>query len=111
MALDNTSIQQGISEKFGDKVTAFEEAEMLAFEADKEIIHELVAFLRDELQFNFLTDVCGIHYPANDKARQFATVYHLHNWLDNVRVRVKTFLDGENPEVETVCDLFLSANW
>ncbi len=111
MALDNTSIQQHVSEKFGDKVSAFEEAEMLAFEADKEIIHELIAFLRDELKFNFLTDVCGVHYPANDKTRQFATVYHLHNWMENVRVRIKVFLDGEKPEVDTVCDLFLSANW
>lgn len=112
MALDTTTIQEKISAKFGDKVSFFDaEADIFTFEAEKESLHSLIAFLRDELGFNFLTDVCGVHFPDNEKTRQFATVYHLHNWLENVRVRIKTFLDGEKPEVDSVSDLFLSANW
>lgn len=35
----------------------------------------------------------------------------MHNWVDNVRIRFKAFLNGENPEVESVTSLFESANW
>jgi len=35
----------------------------------------------------------------------------MHNWIDNVRVRFKTFLDIKNPVVESATDLFRSANW
>ena len=70
-------------------------------------------FLRDDktLRFNFLTDVCGIHYPDAETDRQFAVVYHMHNWVDNVRIRIKCFLNGENPEIDSVTSLFLGANW
>lgn len=112
MALDNTAIQEKVTATFADKVSAFDaESDIFTFEVEANSLHTLVQFLRDELQFNFLTDVCGVHYPDNEKARQFATVYHMHNWLGNIRVRVKVFLNGDNPEVETVSDLFLSANW
>jgi NADH-quinone oxidoreductase subunit C len=37
------------------------------------------------LRFNFLTDLCGIHYPDNEVDRQFTIVYHMHNWYENKR--------------------------
>jgi NADH-quinone oxidoreductase subunit C len=74
---------------------------------------EVVRYLRDDetLRFNFLTTLCGMHFPDNELERQFASVYHMHNWVDNVRIRFKAFLNGENPEVESVTSLFESANW
>ena len=74
---------------------------------------EVMRYLKEdeELRFNFLTDLCGIHYPDNEKERQFAMAYHMHNWVDNVRIRFKSYLNGDNPEIDTVSDLFLSANW
>lgn len=112
MSLDNTSIQEKLTAKFGESVTNFtNEFGMLAFEIEKEKNTEAIQFLRDELGFNFLTDVCGIHYPDNEIERQFAVVYHMHNWMENVRVRFKAFLNRENPEIETASGLFLSANW
>ena len=35
----------------------------------------------------------------------------MHNWIDNVRVRIKTFLNGENPQIKTLSQIFLCANW
>ena len=35
----------------------------------------------------------------------------MHNWVENVRIRVTTYLNAENPEVNTITDLFLCANW
>lgn len=73
--------------------------------------HDLIKYLRNEEGFNFLTDVCGAHYPDSEKAAQFGVIYHVHNWVDGIRIRVKALLDGENPVIDTVSDLYLSANW
>ncbi|MCS6935810.1 MAG: NADH-quinone oxidoreductase subunit C [Chitinophagales bacterium] len=112
MALDYPTITQQLAERFGDSVTDFrEEYGMLSFEVAASRNTEVIQFLRDNLGFNFLTDLCGVHYPDNTAERQFAVVYHLHNWVENVRLRFKCFLPGDKPEINTVTTLFLSANW
>jgi NADH-quinone oxidoreductase subunit C len=114
MALSVETIKQKTEEKFGDSVKKFTEPYGLTtFEVDRIKVIDLLQFMRDDetLRFNFLTTLCVVHYPDNDIDAQFAVVYHLHNWLDNVRVRVKTYLNGETPEVETVTKLWLTANW
>ena len=114
MALETTYIQEKITQKFGDNVLNFAmNRDIFSFEATPEAIHEVIRTLKTEedLNFHFLTDLCGVHYPENDVNHQFAVVYHLHNWVENVRVRVTTYLSGENPEVNTIIDLFLCANW
>ncbi|NDW19219.1 NADH-quinone oxidoreductase subunit C [Dysgonomonas sp. 216] len=114
MALDTTIIENKIGEKFGDSAFNFRmEHDIFTFEATPATIKAVIHFMKedDTLRFNFLTDLCGVHYPDNNKDTQFAVVYHLHNWIDNVRVRVKTFLNGAKPEVDSVVDIFASANW
>lgn len=114
MALETSVIQEKLTAKFGDVVTGFITIkDIFSFEVASESMTDVMRFLKEDplLRFNFLTDVCGIHYPDNEKERQFAVTYHMHNWMDNVRIRFKCFLDGENPEIETATDLFLGANW
>ncbi|MBP6732311.1 MAG: NADH-quinone oxidoreductase subunit C [Chitinophagales bacterium] len=114
MALDYTTVQQKVSDKFGEAVKDFTEPyEMLTFEVDRSKAIELMQFLRDDetLRFNFLTTIATVHYPDNELDRQFAVVYQMHNWLDNVRIRFKAFLNGENPEIESATRLYNSANW
>jgi NADH-quinone oxidoreductase subunit C len=114
MALETSVIQDKLTGQFGDKVTGFIQIkDILSFEVQADAMNEVMRFLRDDaiLRFNFLTDLCGVHYPDNDPERQFAMVYHMHNWIDNVRIRFKSFLNGENPEIDSVTNLFLSANW
>lgn len=114
MALKTTVIENKISEKFGSEVESFRmERDILTFEAKPAVIKDVIRFMKEDetLRFNFMTDLCGVHYPDNDKSAQFAVVYLLHNWIDNVRVRVKTYLDGDKPEVDTTTDVFHAANW
>ena len=113
MALETLQIQERITQKFGLNAQNFETQKgIFSFEVTSDSIHEVIQFLKEDqnLNFHFLTDLCGIHFPDNDEKHQFAVVYHLHNWIENVRIRVKTYLTG-NPEVDTITDLFLSANW
>ncbi|MCW5907346.1 MAG: NADH-quinone oxidoreductase subunit C [Chitinophagales bacterium] len=112
--MDNNTVKEKLEAKFGEAVTAFEEPwGMLTFEVERSKAIEVMQYLKEDesLGFTFLTDVCGVHYPDNDIERQFAVVYHMHNWVANVRIRFKAFLNGENPEVESATRLFDSANW
>lgn len=85
---------------------------MLTVETSREHIYDFLQFLRDdeELQFNFLTTLCAVHYP-DDPGRELAMVYHLHNWRQNLRIRVKVFLPTEDPHIPTATPLWLTANW
>lgn len=113
MALTNEIIKQRLTEKFPEQVTGFEEPYgMLSFEATKELNLKVLNFLFDdeELRFRFMTDLCGVHYPGQ-KGRELAVVYHLHNMIDNVRIRFKVFTDINQPDIYTATGLFSAANW
>jgi NADH-quinone oxidoreductase subunit C len=114
MALETSVIQDTLTEHFESKVGDFQQIhDILTFEVATGSVTEVMQFLRDNtnMRFNFLTTLCGMHYPDAPLERQFAVVYHMHNWIDNVRIRIKCFLHADKPEIETVTGLFLSANW
>ena len=78
---------------------------------------EAMATLRDDqsLAFSQLVDACGMHYAgfgdAWDGAR-YAVVYQLLSIQHNWRVRVRCFCtDDEFPMVDTVNEIWASANW
>lgn len=113
MSLTNEHIKQRLIEKFGDQLTAFDEPYgMLSFEAPKEMSLKVLNFLYDDagLKFRFLTDICAVHYP-DQKGRELAIIYHLHNLEDNARLRFKIFSDIQKPDIYTVTGLFSAANW
>lgn len=113
MSLTTDHIKQRLTEKFGEQISSMEESYgMLTIEAPKEINLKVLNFLHDEedLAFRFLTDLTGVHYP-DKKGSELAVVYHLHNLVENVRLRFKVFTAVETPEVFTATGLFSSANW
>jgi len=113
MPLTNEHIKQKLIEKFGEQVSNFSEPySLLTFEAPKELNLKVLNFLYDEpeLKFRFLTTLCGVHYPQQ-KGRELAVVYHLHNLEDNARVRFKIFTDINQPDIYTATGLFSAANW
>jgi len=61
-------------------------------------------------QFIFLTYLTAVHYP-DQKEKEFAIVYHLHNWVHNFQLRIKVFVPSPNPEMPTATVVFRSANW
>jgi NADH-quinone oxidoreductase subunit C len=111
--MDNQYIKQRLQQQFGESVSGFEEPyEMLTFESQKDLNLKVLQFLFDdpELRFQFLTDLTAVHYPGQ-KGRELAVVYHLHNLVDNIRIRYKVFTDIEKPDVFTATKLYESANW
>lgn len=114
MNLDYNTIQNAIQNQFPKAASDFVIIEnMLTLDVSSSSILEVLSFLKDdpEMNFNFLTDVCGVHYPDNTQDKQLCVVYHLHNWVSNVRIRIKSFLSISNPSIPSVSSLYLSANW
>jgi NADH-quinone oxidoreductase subunit C len=113
MALNNEKIQQILTEKFGDQLIDWEEPYgMLTFTGPKEINLKVLQFLYDEptLGFRFLTDLQAVHYP-DKKEQELAVVYHLHNLVDNIRIRFKVYTDITQPDVFSATALYQSANF
>jgi NADH-quinone oxidoreductase subunit C len=76
----------------------------------RESVREVLSFLRDDAACNFkqLVDVAGVDYPTRDE--RFDVVYHLLSLNHNIRIRVKIQTDEKTP-VDSVVDLFSTANW
>ena len=103
-------IQNILLDKFQYEVINIDESsDMLTVTVRKQAIVEVIGFLKEELGYLFLTDLCGIHYP--DQVLALGVVYHLHNFETNQRIRVKTFTAIDDPEIPTMTDLFSAANW
>jgi NADH-quinone oxidoreductase subunit C len=114
MALETTTIQQYITEAFGDKVSDFkQERDIFSFEMAADINTAVILFLKnhEELRFHFLTTLFAVHYPDAEADRQFAIEYLMHNWYENKRLRIRAFINGTNPQIKTVSNIFLCANW
>ncbi len=112
--MENNTIQQKLETTFGKSVFDFkQEKDIFSFEIDADKNTAVILFLKNdpELNFHFLTDLCGIHYPDNDAEHQFAIVYHLHNWMTNKRIKVKAYIGGEKPSIKTISSIFLCSNW
>ena len=113
MALSNEIIKSRLTEKFGDQLIDWEEPYgMLTFSAPKDLNLKVLQFLFDdtELKFQFMTDLTAVHYPDR-KGEELAVVYHLHNLIDNIRIRFKVFTDISKPDVFSATALYAAANW
>ena len=110
--MTNEFVLEALTREFGDSILhSYEPYDLLTVEVKKEDLKKIVHYLRDSsLGFNFLTDICGIHYPEN-KEKEIGVVYMLHNMVENVRLRLKIFMPRENVDVDSLTDLFAGANW
>ena len=107
----NLNIKELIITNFKTEVSFVDEGikdNILSIELNDNAFH-LIKYLKEEQGFTFLTDLCGVHYPDQPEYK-FAVVYHLHNWLQNIRIRVKCFIKAQ-PKIESIVSLFNSANW
>jgi len=111
--VDKEFVLQAIEAKFPGVIEASSEPHgFLTLEIGVSNIKPLVQWLKDNPQTNFifLTDICGVHYPNNGD-KEFAVVYHLHNFETNFRLRLKTFVGRDNISVPSMCDIYSAANW
>ena len=106
-------IKELIASKLGNTVVAVEQHyDFPVYIVKKENIHDVLKTLKEDsdLNFHFLTTMCGIHSPENEGA-EFGLMYQLHNMPKNWRIRIRTFMSKSDLDVPTMTDLWASANW
>ena len=98
-----------LREKFADEILSVESPYKfltVTLRADK--IIEIIKFLYDQEKYQYLTTLCGIHYPDQ---KSIAVMYQLHKLSENKRIRLKIALPEANPVVPTLTTVFPAANW
>jgi NADH-quinone oxidoreductase subunit C len=98
-----------------EKITAaFPEAEHSVsldwnvFKVDKADYYNLAKFLKEEsdLDFNHLSDIFGVDY-----LEYLEIVCHMYSYKLGHKLRLKTRVTREDPEVDTLTSLWATANW
>jgi NADH-quinone oxidoreductase subunit C len=107
-----------VQQRFSTQITATNvELSELTVELPREHLRSVCTALRDESGFNFeqLIDVCGVDYLTYGDGvwtgPRYAVVYHLLSVKNNHRIRLRIFADDHMPRVDSVNDIWNSANW
>lgn len=108
--MENSILLQELNKDFKKSILSVDEsADILTLEISAKSIKPVIQFLKEQLNFIFLTDICGIHYPEQEK--ELGVIYHLHNLVENKRIRLKAFVTKKAPHIDSVVELFSAANW
>lgn len=112
MKLTNELLMEALSREFPDAVLdSSEPYGLLTVEIKKSEVKKVIEHLKTStLNFIYLTDICGIHYPENPE-KEFGVIYHLHNLESNFRLRLKAFMPKTQLEVDSITGLYAGANW
>ena len=78
---------------------------------DPERVVEVARLLRDDsaLEFEMLTDVTAVDYLGEEP--RFEMVYHFYSVARNRRLRIKARVPEEPAEIDSLVDVYASANW
>jgi NADH-quinone oxidoreductase subunit C len=83
--VNNNYLLKELQDKFPNEILEVSEPYgMLTLVVETHAIIDIVAFLKahNTIQMNFLTDVCGIHFP-DQTGKELGTIYHLYVVLEN----------------------------
>ena len=97
-------------ESFGDRIgdkTQFRGETSYTITAKD--LREIAKFCRDELLFDYLIDVTSIDNFGEEP--RFEIVYHLYSMPHAVHLRLKLKVPEEAGAVDTVFDMWPTANW
>jgi len=107
-----------LNTRFGNAITGssvqFGEANIVV---DKAQLLQVATALRDEADFAFeeLIDLSGVDYSEYGdgiwEGPRFAVAYHLLSIKHNHRLRMKVFGDDDMPVLDSVVNIWSSANW
>ena len=95
---------------FGEKILAKSEFRgETTFTIAREHLHEVARFCRDDLSFDYLLDISSVDNFGNEP--RFEIVYELYSMTLQVHLRLKLNVSEDDPTVDTVSDIWPTANW
>jgi NADH-quinone oxidoreductase subunit B/C/D len=111
------SFRDTLLERFGEDIQQVEHtSDMVSFWVEEKRIKDVLRFLKIEAtpRFQRLDDLTAIDESARRNGEEFSDyslVYHLLSFDPVSRLRLKVALSGEQPTINTVTDIWPSANW
>jgi len=110
MAMTEQQLLNSLGEAFGPKIQRHPEfrGETTCVIAPSDLC-EIAAFCRDKLSFDYLVDVTSIDNFGEEP--RFEIVYHLYSMPQASHLRLKLRVPDEAGSVDTVSDIWPTANW
>jgi NADH-quinone oxidoreductase subunit C len=99
-----------LRERFGEKIR--QQAEFrgeTTFVIDAKDIRELAKFCKEELSFDYLLDISSVDNFGEEP--RFEVVYELYSMTVAVHLRLKLSVPEDDPTIDTVSDIWPTANW
>ena len=99
-----------LAKLFGDKIESKTEfRDETTFTIGREHLREVAKFCRDELSFDYLLDVSSVDNFGDEP--RFEVVYEFYSMTLAVHLRLKLRVSEDDPTVDTVSDIWPTANW
>lgn len=109
MAENNRAVVK-LKERYADALLDYKEYRgEVTVTVKKEQILEVLKCLKEELRYNFLTDVTAVDHLGQDP--RFMVVYHLLSIPNKDRIRVKAPVTEEDCSIDSATALWNSADW
>lgn len=111
--LTNERVLERLQSQFGEAILTHEiPYGVLTVEVSADKAHDMIAWLKQdsELKMSFLTLIGAVHYPEKE-GKELAINYHVHSLVHNVRLRIRTFIPIAAPNIATITDIYVGANW
>jgi NADH-quinone oxidoreductase subunit C len=108
--MTTTDVLNSFSQLLGEKVL-----EKIDFRGEKTFVisaselHGVAKFCRDDLSFDYLLDISSVDNP--EKEPRFEIVYELYSMTLAVHLRLKLSVSEAVGVVDTVSDIWPTANW
>jgi NADH-quinone oxidoreductase subunit C len=81
----------------------------ITFVIDRRDIREVAKFCKEELSFDYLLDISSVDNFGNEP--RFEIVYELYSLTLAVHLRLKLRVSEDDPTIDTVSDIWPTANW
>ncbi len=95
--------------QFGDKVeTVGTEPRRVKLRAGRCDIHDILKFIRDELDFEHCANTLGVDYVDH-----YAVVYHIESYTEfnGTVIEIEVDVPSDDPHIPSACDIWGGCNW
>jgi NADH-quinone oxidoreductase subunit C len=104
---DNSDLVQSLESTFAGKVSKLDLVPAQdAVLVEVSAVRDVFKHLRDSLKFDYLSSLAGV-----DAKDHLEIVYHISSTSIKQKLTVKVKLPTENPEIDTICDIYRAADW
>ncbi len=108
--MTGSELLASLGKLFGEKILAKTEFRgETTFLIARESLREIAKFSRDELSFDYLLDITSVDNFGEEP--RFTVVYELYSMTLAVHLRLKLTVSEDDPTVDTVSDIWPTADW